>query len=95
MVRPPRFTGYLGQTLALVGWTSLPWLWRLTQPTLIVAGDDDPITPLCNARVMARLIPNSRLYVIDGGGHLTLLTRTHEIVPAIVDFLCESDGAAT
>lgn len=95
MVRPSSFTGYLGQAVALVGWTSLPWLWRLTQPTLIVAGDDDPITPLFNARVMARLIPNSRLHVIEGGGHLTLLTRTGEIVPAIVDFLHESDGAAT
>jgi poly(3-hydroxyalkanoate) depolymerase len=95
MVRPPSFTGYLGQAVALVGWTSLPWLWRLTQPTLILAGDDDPITPLCNARIMARLIPNSRLHVIEGGGHLTLLTRTDEVAPAIVDFLCESDGAAT
>ena len=94
MVRPPSFTGYLGQAVALVGWTSLPWLWRLTQPTLLVAGDDDPITPLCNARVMARLIPNSRLHVVDGGGHLTLLTRTHEIAPTIVDFLLESDDAS-
>ena len=87
MVSPPSFTGYLGQALALVGWTSLPWLWRLTQPTLIVAGDDDPIAPLFNARIMARLIPNSRLHVIEGGGHLTLLTRAREIAPAIVDFL--------
>jgi pimeloyl-ACP methyl ester carboxylesterase len=95
MVKPPSFTGYLGQAAALVGWSSLPWLWRLTQPTLIVAGDDDPITPLFNARLMACLIPNSRLHVIEGGGHLTLLTRTREIVPPIVDFLHESDGLAT
>jgi len=95
MVKAPSFTGYTGQALALVGWTSLPWLWRLTQPTLVVAGDDDPIIPLCNARIMARLIPNSRLRVIDGGGHLTLLTRAGEIVPALVDFLREGTGAAT
>ncbi len=95
LVRPSSFAGYLGQAAALIGWSSLPWLWRLTQPTLIVAGDDDPITPLFNARVMARLIPNSRLHVIEGGGHLTLLTRTREIVPAIVDFLHENNGAAT
>jgi hypothetical protein len=29
--------GYLYQLLAVVGWTSLPWLWSLKQPTLILA----------------------------------------------------------
>ena len=39
------------------GWTSLPWLWRLRQPTLVLAGDDDPIVPLVNGRILARLHP--------------------------------------
>jgi pimeloyl-ACP methyl ester carboxylesterase len=43
---------------------------------------------------MARLIPNSRLHVIEGGGHLTLLTRIREIAPAILNLLHESNGAA-
>ncbi len=59
--------GYLYQLLAGVGWTSLPFLPRLRQPTLIVAGDDDPIIPLANARLLHRLIPKSRLHVYHGG----------------------------
>jgi pimeloyl-ACP methyl ester carboxylesterase len=34
---------------------------------LILAGDDDPIIPLVNARIMHRLIPRSRLHVYQGG----------------------------
>jgi poly(3-hydroxyalkanoate) depolymerase len=44
--------GYWMQLLATVGWTSLPWLWRIQQPTLILAGDDDPVVPLINGRIM-------------------------------------------
>ena len=42
---------------------ALPWLWLLSQDTLILAGDDDPLVPLLNAHLMDMLIPNSRLHV--------------------------------
>ena len=41
--------GYYYQLMAGLGWTSLPWLPKLRPPTLILAGDDDPIIPLVNA----------------------------------------------
>ena len=40
---------------------------RIRQPTLILAGDDDPIVPLVNARIMATLIPDARLHVYHDG----------------------------
>jgi poly(3-hydroxyalkanoate) depolymerase len=81
--------GYLYQLLAGVGWTSLPFLPRLRQPTLIVAGDDDPIIPLANARLMHRLIPNSRLHVYHGG-HLGLVTEAEQLAPVVDAFLTAS-----
>ncbi|HEX7994119.1 MAG TPA: alpha/beta fold hydrolase, partial [Streptosporangiaceae bacterium] len=42
--------GYYYQLLAATGWTSLPLLPLLRQPTLLLAGDDDPIIPVVNAR---------------------------------------------
>ena len=78
--------GYLLQLLAGVGWTSLPALPFLRQPTLILAGSDDPIIPLANARIMARLLPDATLHVYDDG-HLGLLTQAHELAPLIADFL--------
>jgi poly(3-hydroxyalkanoate) depolymerase len=78
--------GYWMQLLAMAGWTSLPWLWRIRQPTLILAGDDDPIIPLANARMMARLMPDARLHVYHDG-HLALVTNPDALAPVIVEFL--------
>jgi poly(3-hydroxyalkanoate) depolymerase len=86
--------GYWMQLLALGGWTSLPWLWRIHQPTLILAGDDDPIIPLVNARIMAALIPRARLHVYHDG-HLALVTDAATLAPLIVDFLDEPVAPST
>ena len=51
-----------------------------------MAGADDPIVPLANARLMRRLIPNAEVKVFDCG-HLFLLTRPEQSVRAIEDFL--------
>jgi poly(3-hydroxyalkanoate) depolymerase len=79
-------TGYRYQMLALLGWTSLPWLWRIRHPTLILAGNDDPLVPLINARLQAWLLRNARLHVI-ADGHLFLLTRAQETASVIESFL--------
>lgn len=78
--------GYLHQLLAGVGWTSLPWLPLLPQPTLIIAGADDPIIPLINARVMHRLIRRSELHVHEGG-HVALVTEAATLAPVVTRFL--------
>jgi poly(3-hydroxyalkanoate) depolymerase len=79
-------TGYLYQLAAGLGWTSVPFLPRIRQRTLIVAGDDDPIIPLANARLMHRLIRDSALHVFKGG-HLGLVTEASELAPVISQFL--------
>jgi poly(3-hydroxyalkanoate) depolymerase len=78
--------GYLYQLMATAGWTSLPWLPFVRQPALILAGDDDPIIPLANARIMAALLPAARLHVYPDG-HLGLLVRAAELAPLVSDFL--------
>jgi poly(3-hydroxyalkanoate) depolymerase len=78
--------GYYLQLAAGFGWTSLPWLRFLPQPTLVLAGTDDPIVPLVNARILARLIPDARLVTIDDG-HLFLVTSATESAEIIADFL--------
>jgi poly(3-hydroxyalkanoate) depolymerase len=78
--------GYYYQLLATAGWTSLPLLPRLRQPTLILAGDDDPIIPLVNARIMHKLIPHSQLHIYHGG-HLELAADAERLAPAVEAFL--------
>ncbi len=71
--QPPRQLGYAHQVYAISGWTSLPWLHELRQPTHVICGDDDPLVPARNARLLARRIPNAQLDLIPGGGHLWIL----------------------
>jgi len=85
--KPPSMSGYLAQLFAITGWTSLPWLGRLRPPTLVLAGDDDPIVPLVNGHMLARLIPHARLHVVRGGGHLFLLERPDEMAALVTRFL--------
>jgi poly(3-hydroxyalkanoate) depolymerase len=78
--------GYYYQLAATTGWSSLPFLRLIRQPTLVVVGDDDPIIPLVNARIMARLIPDARLHVYSGG-HIALITEAEDLAPVIERFL--------
>jgi poly(3-hydroxyalkanoate) depolymerase len=78
--------GYYFQLAASAGWTSLPFLKLIRQPTLLVMGDDDPIVPAVNARIMARLLPDARLHLYEGG-HIALITEADRLVPVIEDFL--------
>ena len=78
--------GYALQLFAFAGWTSLPLLWRIRQPALVLAGSDDPLVPLANARWLARLLPQGRLKVI-ACGHLFLVTRATETARLIETFL--------
>jgi hypothetical protein len=84
--RPGAARGYYYQLLSGLGWTSLPRLRKLRPPTLILAGDDDPIIPLVNARIMDRLIPHSQLHVYHGG-HLELGVGAGRLAPVVEAFL--------
>ncbi len=78
--------GYYYQLISSIGWTSLPRLPKLRPPTLILAGDDDPIIPLVNARIMHWLIPGSELHIYHGG-HLELVAAADRIAPVVEAFL--------
>jgi poly(3-hydroxyalkanoate) depolymerase len=80
--------GYALQLIAMTGWTSLPWLWTLRQPTLVLAGTDDPLVPVANAKLLSSCIRNSRLVLIDDG-HLFLVTDPDWSARTIEAFLRE------
>lgn len=78
--------GYYLQLIAGLGWSSLPWLRLLRQPTLVMAGTDDPIVPMLNARILTWLIPDARLVTLDDG-HLFLVTSAMQSARVIAGFL--------
>jgi pimeloyl-ACP methyl ester carboxylesterase len=52
-----------------------------------MSGDADPIVRPVNARLLARRIPDARLEVFSGAGHLLLLSHTDEAAATIAKFL--------
>lgn len=84
-IRPTSRIGYYWQLAALAGWTSLPWLHKVLQPTLVLAGNDDPLIPLINAKLLAWCLPNSELHVVNDG-HLFLITQAKTVVERIEQF---------
>jgi poly(3-hydroxyalkanoate) depolymerase len=83
----PQFMGYIYQLLAGVGWTSIHWLHKIRQPTLVMAGAEDPLVPTANARIIAMLVPNNRLFIVPGGGHLFMLHSLDKVAPVVREFL--------
>jgi poly(3-hydroxyalkanoate) depolymerase len=92
--RPGSVLGYFYQMLGAVGWTSIPWLRKLRQPTLIMHGDDDPLVPLVNAKIMHRLIPHAKLYIFHDG-HLGLGTSARELAQVVDQFLTAPVSSST
>ena len=88
-LQPPSLASYLAQLFAVAGWSSLPWLHTLQHRTLVLAGDDDPIVPLINARILAWRIPGASLHVVRGGGPLFVLERPAAVAEVVTEFLDE------
>lgn len=88
-LKPPAPMGYVYQLTAFLGWSSLPFIRFLRMPTLVMAGDRDAIVPMANAHILNFALPNSRLYTVEDGGHLFLVTKAQETTSEILDFLDE------
>ncbi len=67
---------------------SLP-LSSIKVPTFIIHGDEDINVDIEQARYIQKLIPNSRLHIIEGADHYMLSTHTEEIEKIIDDFITE------
>jgi pimeloyl-ACP methyl ester carboxylesterase len=63
------------------------FLQNIMQPTLVVVGSEDQLTPPADAEVMRREIRGSRLETIEGAGHVTNLERPDEFDRALAKFL--------
>ena len=86
---PPPLLGYQWQLAAIAGWTSAHWLHRLPQPTLVLAGDDDPSFRWPTPAFWRAGFPVARLHVVPGGGHLFLLDQPGDVVDVVADFLAD------
>ncbi|MET0968908.1 MAG: alpha/beta hydrolase [Tardiphaga sp.] len=70
------------------------WLHRISADTLLLWGEGDRVKPLAQADVWLRLLPNARLEVMKGVGHLPL-DEQPAAADIILKYLSEAPAAAT
>lgn len=56
-------------------------------PTLVICGADDQVTPREASIAMAAAIPNARLHIVDGAGHVSNIEKPDEFNDALLTFL--------
>jgi pimeloyl-ACP methyl ester carboxylesterase len=61
-------------------------LGAIRQPTLVIHGSGDRITPLASSEHLARRVSLARLVVIEGAGHVPTVTRGRQVAQAIDTF---------
>ncbi|HEX6007324.1 MAG TPA: alpha/beta fold hydrolase [Burkholderiales bacterium] len=77
----------IGRIDAIMAFDRRKDLARITAPTLIVAADNDYITPPYHAEALGRAISGSKLAIMKGGGHSVSKTRPEEFNRLVLDFL--------
>ena len=64
---------------------------RITQPVLLLHGDADVIVPLEESQRLATLLPNAKLVVLRGAGHVPTMTRPAEVAAEIDAFFGQGE----
>jgi pimeloyl-ACP methyl ester carboxylesterase len=60
---------------------------ELSLPTLLVHGEKDPRYSLESMQYLQSLLPNSKLVVMEGSGHLPMMARPMDVAKIVDDFL--------
>lgn len=59
---------------------------EIHQPTLVICGSQDKMTPVRNAYFLADNLPAARVEIIPGAGHMVMLERSQEVAASLAQF---------
>jgi len=85
---PPEAT--LAQLAAITGFDAEARVSQIQAPTLVVGCAEDRVMPVENSRFLAERIPNARLVVLKGCGHLCPIEKAQEFNEVVLEFLREA-----
>ncbi len=86
--------GYAGCCEAIAALDLRPGLARITAPTLVITGAEDPSTPPEHGRAIADAVPGARLELLDPAAHLASVERATEVSGLIAGHLNPPGGGA-
>lgn len=79
--------GYRGQLAAVVTHDTASRVSAIRSPTLLLTGDADRLIPAANSELLAASIPNARVVVLEGVGHMFWIEAPDAAEKAIREFL--------
>ena len=82
-----RYSVLHGDLLACDAFNVTDRLINITQPTLVICGADDRMTPPRLSQVLARSIPGAQLEVIEHGGHMVMLEHPELVASHLIQFV--------
>jgi 3-oxoadipate enol-lactonase len=85
--------GYVDACVALRNADLRPGLARITAPTLVITGSEDPVTTPDMGRALAAAIPGGRFELIERGAHIIPVERAGEVNALLRDWFA-AQGAA-
>jgi pimeloyl-ACP methyl ester carboxylesterase len=85
---------YAGQCRALVAGSARADQLRIACPTLLLVGDQDTLAPLAVQQQIAATIAGSRLRIVPGTAHMTMLERPELFNAHLLEFLSTSAAAS-
>jgi len=65
---------------------------RITVPALVAVGDQDRVTPPAVAVELAAALPEGRLFIVEGAGHIAMLERPERLNPELRSLAREAMG---
>ena len=77
--------GYARCCDALGAWDARERIHAIAVPVLVVAGEEDPATPVEHAELLASRIDGSRLALLEGAAHLANVERADEFTEAVLE----------
>lgn len=77
---------YLRKLRTMLDHDIRPLLPRIAQPTLVIRGEEDRISPRGWVEQVAALLPNGRLRTAEGKGHEAMITGAEPVARMIEEF---------
>ena len=94
-MRRARPRGYIEVAKAIAATDAEPWLGGITQPALVICGEDDGVTGLAVSKRLVDALQDARLVTIDAAGHAPHIERPDRFAEAVRSFLIERFGGPT
>ena len=63
---------------------------RIKAPTLVIAGEGDPLIPAENSRLIASRIPGAQLVLLPDASHFFWIEKPQETADALIRFFARA-----